>query len=88
MWFASSQPFSTAHDSMAEMTERYDLGFNLSHFMTTQSHDLEFYVALEKSTAKTDWRLEAARARSGALWPRNAEEAALGSGVRQVAFAV
>jgi SAM-dependent methyltransferase len=62
-------------DLMGKITEKYDLGFRLTHFLTTQSHDLEFYVALERSTTKEDWDLQAARACSGALWPRNYREA-------------
>lgn len=61
---------------MGKITDAYNLGFNLSHFLTTQSHDLEFYVALQKSNEKTDWNLQALLARASALWPHNAPERA------------
>jgi hypothetical protein len=46
------------------------LRFNLAHFLTTQDHDLEFYVQLEKvETATTDWLAMAKLAEKNALWP-------------------
>lgn len=54
---------------MADISEQFGLGFTLASFMTTQSHDLEFYVTLRKSTEKTDWRAKADWAFNNALWP-------------------
>ena len=46
------------------------LRFDLVHFLTTQDHDLEFYVQLEKvETTTPDWVEMARRAESTALWP-------------------
>ena len=72
---------------LGEITDKYGLAFRLTHFMTTQSHDLEFYVALEKSPVKTDWRAEMERARSGALWPANASGQSSQEGVGRFALA-
>jgi SAM-dependent methyltransferase len=54
---------------MGRITAEIGLSFKLVHFVTTQSHDLEFYVALRKSDEPTDWLEEAERARQSALWP-------------------
>lgn len=54
---------------MGQIDRRLGLGFRLKHFLTTQSHDLEFYVALEKGGGTTDWELEESIAKHGALWP-------------------
>jgi SAM-dependent methyltransferase len=59
-------------DLMGEISEQLGLGFTLASFMTTQSHDLEFYVTLRKSADKTDWRAEADAAWKTALWPASA----------------
>ena len=72
---------------MGWLTDKYNLGFKLSHFLTTQSHDLEFYVALEKSAAKTDWREQEALARSDALWPSGVTEEAAGKISLDLSFA-
>jgi hypothetical protein len=54
---------------MDRMSVEMGLRFRLSNFVTTQFHDLEFYVALEKGEASTNWKHEAEKAREGALWP-------------------
>jgi hypothetical protein len=47
------------------------LGFNLQYFMTTPSHDLEFYVRLERVAASTtDWAHAASEAWRNAMWPQ------------------
>ena len=57
---------------MGRMVREMGLNFDLRYFLTTQDHDIEFYVQLEKVTAlTTDWAQEAEAARRGALWPRN-----------------
>jgi SAM-dependent methyltransferase len=61
-------PWSFMH-LMGQISERIGCDFMVSHFMTTQPHDLEFYVALKKSDARTDWRKYETMAREGALWP-------------------
>ncbi|WP_108862019.1 methyltransferase domain-containing protein [Ruegeria sp. Alg231-54] len=46
------------------------LCFDLRYFLTTQDHDLEFYVQLERTNSPTtNWSIEATRARLDALWP-------------------
>jgi hypothetical protein len=55
---------------MGRMVKEFGIPFDLKYFLTTQSHDLEFYVQREKvGTVGTDWMKEAAAARNAALWP-------------------
>lgn len=55
---------------MGKIAAMFDFGFDLDHFETTPSHDLEFYVRLKKvSLSTTDWQAEARKARVTALWP-------------------
>lgn len=61
-------------DLMGKIEEVFGLGFKLTRFLTTQTHDLEFYVTLRKGGEKTDWALQTSLARTGALWPHNAFE--------------
>ncbi|MET4277752.1 MULTISPECIES: methyltransferase domain-containing protein [unclassified Bradyrhizobium] len=49
------------------------LNFNLAYFLTTQDHDLEFYVQLEKVAAgTTNWAEIKDIAEKTALWPESA----------------
>nr|WP_246712652.1 methyltransferase domain-containing protein [Rhizobium sp. BK399] len=55
---------------MDRMTSEMGLKFDLCYFLTTQDHDLEFYVQLERSDQVcTDFAVEEARARSVSPWP-------------------
>jgi len=52
------------------------LGFDLDHFETTPSHNLEFYVRLKKvATSTTDWSAAARTAHDTALWPNGRQRA-------------
>ena len=63
-------------DLLGRIVEASDLAFDLSHLMTTQSHDLEFYVQLTRVEASsTDWPSAARDAYSNALWPANGVDA-------------
>jgi SAM-dependent methyltransferase len=58
---------------MGKITSTFALGFALGHFLTTQEHDLEFYVQLVKTeTPPTDWDKASAEAFETALWPASA----------------
>jgi SAM-dependent methyltransferase len=51
--------------------KEYGLFFELENFLTTQPHDLEFYVTLKKShKKKTDWLAEAKKSHKTANWPK------------------
>lgn len=55
---------------MSRMVREMGLKFDLKFFMTTQDHDLEFYVQLERvKIPSTDWAAEAEKAEREALWP-------------------
>jgi SAM-dependent methyltransferase len=59
-------------------TEAPQLSFDLAYFLTTQDHDLEFYVQLEKvNRPTTDWAALKDKASKTALWPRSGAQAAL-----------
>jgi hypothetical protein len=62
---------------MADISEKMSLGFKLANFKTTQRHDLEFYIALQKSSEKTDWRAQAQDALETALLPSSVETPSL-----------
>jgi predicted SAM-dependent methyltransferase len=50
----------------------YGMHFKLINFLTTQDHDLEFYVTLEKSKLKVEnWNKVAQSSRISANWPKN-----------------
>jgi len=70
---------------MGRMVSEMRLNLNLSYFLTTQDHDLEFYVQLEKTTAlTTDWAQEAEAARRGARWPTNMPNVPADGVLRQI----
>ena len=57
---------------LGDIEVSFGLGFELQYFLTTQSHDLEFYVQLRRTNRpQTDWMAEAEKARRDALWPVN-----------------
>jgi hypothetical protein len=48
----------------------YGMYFTLVNFLTTQDHDLEFYITLKKSLKKTeDWEKLAKSSLRDAKWP-------------------
>jgi len=56
---------------MGLIEKEYGISFELKNFLTTQPHDLEFYVALKKSTSmSTDWNREAKNSYKSANWPK------------------
>lgn len=58
---------------MGKIVSRFGVNFELGHFLTTQDHDLEFYVQLVKTEAPaTDWAAASDRAFKTALWPASA----------------
>jgi SAM-dependent methyltransferase len=58
---------------MGKLTPLFGLDFELAHFLTTQDHDLEFYVQLVKTKAlSTDWAKASVEAFATALWPASA----------------
>jgi len=58
---------------MGRLTPLFGLDFELAHFLTTQDHDLEFYVQLVKTPASsTDWAKASVEAFATALWPASA----------------
>lgn len=60
-------------DVMGKLTRPFGLDFELGHFLTTQEHDLEFYVQLVKTPSpSTDWSKASAEAFETALWPTSA----------------
>lgn len=62
--------------TLGYVTREFGVGFSLCHFLTTQQHDLEFYVQLERTdVSRTDWASAAEAARSGAVWPSKARRA-------------
>jgi SAM-dependent methyltransferase len=64
---------------MGRMVKEMKLPFDLRFFMTTQEHDLEFYVQLEKvNLPSTDWETHAEEALSGAIWPKGLSEQHIG----------
>jgi predicted SAM-dependent methyltransferase len=55
---------------MGKVISGFGVNFELGHFLTTQDHDLEFYVQLVKTeTPTTDWSAASAEAFETALWP-------------------
>lgn len=63
---------------MGQIVRETELAFDMSYLLTTQSHDLEFYVQLTRVEAsKTDWSAAARDAYGEALWPAKWSEAAL-----------
>ncbi|MBB3542448.1 methyltransferase domain-containing protein [Rhizobium sp. BK399] len=60
---------------MGRMVSEMALRFDLKFFLTTQDHDLEFYVQLERvDEPSTEWAGEASDARNGAIWPPGAPQ--------------
>jgi hypothetical protein len=60
---------------MRRMVDEMGLKFDLKFFLTTQDHDLEFYVQLERvEIPTTDWAAEAENAERTALWPHGTLE--------------
>ena len=58
---------------MGKVVSGFGVNFELGHFLTTQDHDLEFYVQLVKTeTSTTDWNAASAEAFKAALWPASA----------------
>jgi SAM-dependent methyltransferase len=58
---------------MGNIVSRFGLKLELGHFLTTQDHDLEFYLQLVKTeTPATDWAAASAEAFETALWPATA----------------
>jgi predicted SAM-dependent methyltransferase len=55
---------------LGQIAKHSKIGFDLSYFLTTQSHDLEFYVQLTRvDVSSTDWEEAATKEHNGALWP-------------------
>jgi predicted SAM-dependent methyltransferase len=58
---------------MKTVQDEFQINFKLVDFLTTQDHDLEFYVVLQKSESKKQsWRNIAEEAFNNSLWPENA----------------
>ena len=67
---------------MGKILPRFGLSFELGRFLTTQDHDLEFYVQLVKTeTPATDWATASAEAFETALWPESAMPATPADGL-------
>lgn len=63
-------------EMIGKVVETTDLGFDLDHFETTPSHNLEFYVRLKKvASSSTNWNEVAKDAKNKALWPNGRERA-------------
>jgi SAM-dependent methyltransferase len=55
---------------LGQLESKFHIGFDLEYSLTTQSHDLEFYVQLRRTDhVTTDWAAAAADAQARALWP-------------------
>ncbi len=63
-------------DLLGRIVRATGLGFDLDHFATTPSHNLEFYVRLKKVAASgTDWDRAMKSAHDTALWPNGRQRA-------------
>lgn len=68
---------------LGELVSEGHFQFDCTYFLTTQHHDLEFYLHLTKTShSKTNWAEMAKRARKEALWPEKRLEAALAANGR------
>lgn len=58
---------------MKTVQDEFQIDFKLVDFLTTQDHDLEFYVVLQKNQKeKQSWHKIAEEAFRNSLWPENA----------------
>jgi hypothetical protein len=56
---------------MGLVCQKLGVSFDLQYFLTTQKHDLEFYIQLKKvETVSTDWLSEARKARASDIHRR------------------
>ncbi len=60
-------------DLMGKIISSFGLEFELARFLTTQDHDLEFYVQLvKKKGPSTGWAEASSKAFETAIWPNSA----------------